>query len=471
MNIRDMRIFVTGATGVIGRRAVVKLVAAGHEVSGVARSAAKADELRRAGAAPVQVDLFDAEGLRRAVGGHDAVVNLATHIPPVTRAARASAWAENDRIRREASGLLIDAALAGGVHLFVQESLAFYYEDRGDEWIDDDTPLADLPLLESVRVAEANVARFDAAGGRGVVLRFGRFYAAESDYTRAQLKAGRVGVSFELGTPDGYQPLIDADDAASAVVAALGAPGGTYDVVDDAPMTRREVDGVVARIGGRRRLWRPDRFAARSSMAASFSRSNRVSNRRFAEVTGWRPRARSAAEGLPKVAGEISAAPHRPAAPALVALAILAVSGLVVGVHAQFFPVSFYEDFPFGRGWVAFDPPYNEHLVRDVGGLNLGLALVAGAAWVTRRLSLVRIAGLAWLLFAVPHAWYHLAHLSHVDGVADQIGVALGTVGPAVAAAIAAFWPARPPLPTPTAASGPAGADQRALSEATRSPR
>jgi nucleoside-diphosphate-sugar epimerase len=442
-----MRIFVTGATGVIGRRAVAQLVAAGHEVSGVARSAPKADELRRAGATPVTVDLFDAEGLRGAVAGHEAVVNLATHIPPATRAARPSGWAENDRIRREASGLLVDAAMAAGAEVFVQESLAFFYQDRGDEWIDEDTPLADLPLVEPVGAAESNVARFNDGAGRGVVLRFGRFYAADSDQTRAQLWTARTGVSLELGTPDGYQPFVDIDDAAAAVVAALDAPGGVYNVVDDEPMTRREIDGVVAGTVGRQRLRRPDRLVARSSMGAAFARSNRVSNRRFRETTGWRPRSTSAAVGLPRVAGEVAVRARRPAVPALVAMAILAVSGLVVGLHAQFLPASFYDDFPLGRGWVAYDPPYNEHLVRDVGGLNLGLALVAGAAWVTRRRSLVRIAGLAWLLFAVPHAWYHLSHLSHVDGLADQVGVAFGTVGPAVAAAIAAFWPARPPLP------------------------
>jgi nucleoside-diphosphate-sugar epimerase len=460
-----MRVFVTGATGVIGRRAVALLVQAGHEVTGVARSPAKADQLRAAGAQPVEVDLFDAEGLRRAVEGHDAVVNLATHIPSVTKASSAKAWAENDRIRREASGLLVDAAIAAGASVFVQESLAFYYEDRGQDWIDENAPLVSNPLLDSVLVAEANVARFDAGPGRGVVLRFGRFYATDSDYTRWQLHAARVGVSMEIGAPDGYQPLIDVDDAAAAVVAALEAPGGTYNIVDDVPMTRRQIDGAVAALAGRRRLRRADRLSARTSMAEVFSRSNRVSNHRFRDAAGWRPSSPSAAEGMAKVAGELAAAPFRLAGITLVALAVLAISGLAVGVQALFFPTSFYEDFPFGRGWVALDPPYNEHLVRDVGGLNLGLAFVAGSAWITRRVSLARIAGIAWLLFAVPHAWYHLIHLDAATG-ADQVGIAVGTVLPALAAAIAAFWPSRPPLPAPTAGSEPVYADERALREA-----
>src|SRR6476661_7349655 len=131
-----MRVFVAGATGVLGRRAVARLVAAGHQVTGIARSPEKAAQLETLGAAPVGVDLFDPDGLRVAVAGHDAVVNLATHIPPLRDMARLSTWAENERIRRDASGHLVDAAIAAGARVFVQESLAFMYGEHGAEWID-----------------------------------------------------------------------------------------------------------------------------------------------------------------------------------------------------------------------------------------------------------------------------------------------------------------------------------------------
>ena len=91
------RVFVAGATGVLGRRAVRRLVAAGHQDTGVARTDAKAAELRAAGAAAVRVDLFDPAALRAAVSGHDVVVNLATHIPPMRAAAKPSAWDDNTR--------------------------------------------------------------------------------------------------------------------------------------------------------------------------------------------------------------------------------------------------------------------------------------------------------------------------------------------------------------------------------------
>jgi len=80
------RVFVSGATGVIGSRVVPQLIAAGHRVTAVARSPEKRAALERAGASAINVDLFDPIAVRRAVAGHDVVINLATHIPPSSRA-------------------------------------------------------------------------------------------------------------------------------------------------------------------------------------------------------------------------------------------------------------------------------------------------------------------------------------------------------------------------------------------------
>ncbi|HYL51743.1 MAG TPA: NAD(P)H-binding protein, partial [Acidimicrobiia bacterium] len=102
-----MRVFVAGATGVAGRRAVARLVAAGHDVTGIARSAQKEALLASLGARSVRVGLFDPEAVRHAVAGHDAVVNLATKIPTLSKMAQMSAWQENERIRREASAHLV----------------------------------------------------------------------------------------------------------------------------------------------------------------------------------------------------------------------------------------------------------------------------------------------------------------------------------------------------------------------------
>ena len=122
------------------------------------------------------------------------------------------------------------------------------------------------------------------------------------------------------------------------------------------------------------------------------------------------------------------------------ALIVIAGGGLLVGLWAQGFPRSFYDDFPgMGRVWVAVDGPFNEHLVRDVGGLNLGLAFVAVMALVTGSLMLARVAGGAALLYGLPHLIYHGTHLDGYD-TTDKIAM-LGSLAFAVLAAILVATP------------------------------
>jgi hypothetical protein len=110
------------------------------------------------------------------------------------------------------------------------------------------------------------------------------------------------------------------------------------------------------------------------------------------------------------------------------ALALLGLVGLQIGVWATLAPRSFYDDFPGGgRAWVAADGPYNEHLVRDFGALNLALTAVVVVALVTGAPAAVRAAGLAWLVYSVPHFVYHARHLDVYD-TSDKVltMVALG---------------------------------------------
>ena len=120
-----------------------------------------------------------------------------------------------------------------------------------------------------------------------------------------------------------------------------------------------------------------------------------------------------------------------------VALIVLAVSSIVVGLWAQFAPRSFYDDFPGGgRHWVNADGPFNEHLVRDVGGLNLALVVILVAALVTMSSIMIRVAGLAALVYSLPHAVYHSSHLDMYDDNVDQIGLAFSLWGFVVLAAV-----------------------------------
>ncbi|HEU4562961.1 MAG TPA: NAD-dependent epimerase/dehydratase family protein, partial [Longimicrobium sp.] len=118
-----MEIFVTGATGVLGREVVRLLAGAGHHVRALSRSPSNDALLSRLGAQPVRGDLFDAASLSAAVAGCEAVLHLATRIPPRSRATSPDAWAENHRIRIEGTRTLVDAALDAKASIFIYPSV------------------------------------------------------------------------------------------------------------------------------------------------------------------------------------------------------------------------------------------------------------------------------------------------------------------------------------------------------------
>lgn len=294
-----MKVFVTGATGAIGRFAVPELVAAGHEVIGLARNDEKAAQLEQQGATAARVSLFDEAALKEAFAGCDAVCNLATSIPPMAKATSMKNWAENDRIRRDGSTAVVDAALAAGVGRVVQESITFTYPDRGAAWIDETVPIAPPPLGEAVPAAEANANRLTREGGVGVVLRFGLFYGPGSEHTAQFLRAARRHIAPVAGPPQNYQSSIHLHDAATAVVASLALPAGTYNVTDDEPLTKKDYARAIgAAVCKRPWITVPGRLVKVSGRQAEImSRSQRVSNAAIKAACEWRPEYPSAREG------------------------------------------------------------------------------------------------------------------------------------------------------------------------------
>lgn len=305
-----MRVFVAGATGVVGRRAVPLLIAAGHKVTAVGRNPEKRRQLERAGAQALAVDLLSREDVRSAVAGHDAVVNLATHIPPGVRALLPGVWRENDRLRRTASAILCEAALAGGAQRFIQESFAPVYPDRGDRWIDESTPLEPVRFNRSILDAERSAERFIAGGGTGVTLRFGAFYGPDAGHIVDLIGMIRRGWAPMPGPAESFISSVSHDDAASAVAAALGAPSGVYNVVDSEPLSHRAyVDSLAAALGlPAPRLPPPWAAWLFGSIGALLARSLRISNKRLKQVTGWQPKYPSVRGGWPSVLAAISAA-------------------------------------------------------------------------------------------------------------------------------------------------------------------
>jgi nucleoside-diphosphate-sugar epimerase len=194
-----VRIFLAGATGVIGIRLVPLLVAGGHHVTGMTRSPAKAEALRPLGADPVVCDVFDADGLSAAVraASPELVLHQLTDLPD-DPALIPEAQARNGRMRREGTANLVAAGTAAGATRFLAQSIAWEVaSERG---------------RESVRALEDAIL---AVGG--VVLRYGQFYGPGTYYPD------------EAPQP----PRIHVDAAARRTVAVLDAPSSVITLVED----------------------------------------------------------------------------------------------------------------------------------------------------------------------------------------------------------------------------------------------
>jgi nucleoside-diphosphate-sugar epimerase len=197
-----MRLLVTGGTGVLGRALRPLAEAAGHEFAMPGR-----DEL----------DLFDPSAVADAVRDVDGVLHLATRIRSLEQLSDPHAWGENDRLRADASTILVDAAIAAGVTVYVQPTVTFVYPPDGP--VSEGTPVGEvLPILRSALVAEQQAERFAHAGGRGVVLRLGLLDGPGTWYDQPM---GDFGATLHVS------------DAGRALLSALSLPSGIYNVCRD----------------------------------------------------------------------------------------------------------------------------------------------------------------------------------------------------------------------------------------------
>jgi nucleoside-diphosphate-sugar epimerase len=304
-----VKVFVTGGTGVLGRATIRRLLARGHKVVALAHNDHAVEKLHALDATPVRGDLFDPGALVQMVEGSEAIIHLATRIPASSRMRKASAWQENDRLRAEGTTNLVDAGIAAGVGVVVYPSVVFLYPDSGSQWIDATTSgQRTTPFLKSTVAAESQVQRFTDAGGRGVVLRLAWLYGQESSHTLEAREYAKKGIAAIAGRGDAYQSWIWDQDAAEAIVMAMEhAPAGIYDVVDDEPVSRNDLVRAMASGVGRKNLRRlpgiVTRLATGGTVAEMAGRSQRVSNRRFKEATGWKPTVHNVYEGWKQLAG------------------------------------------------------------------------------------------------------------------------------------------------------------------------
>lgn len=305
-----MNVFITGASGVIGRRAIPILRRIGHTVTATAHSQQSHERLAGLGVRTVAVSLFDRDALARAFKSQEVVINLATHIPHSSMGAfLPRAWRENDRIRRDASAAIVDACLATGVSRVIQESFAPVYPDCGDRWIEEQTPLHPVHYNHTVADAEASAGRFEAHGRSTVILRFGGFYGSDALQTREMVRWVKRGWGPLPGRSSAYISSISHDDAAAAVAMALLLPSGAYNVVDDEPVSHRDFfDTLASALDVRSpRLPPPWLTPLFGSLGEMLARSLRISNRKLRSASTWTPQYPSVREGWRTVVPALTA--------------------------------------------------------------------------------------------------------------------------------------------------------------------
>lgn len=236
-----MKIFVAGASGAIGQPLVVELIHQGHTVTGMTHSDAGAEKLAKAGAAVARVSAFDAPALEEALRRCSAeiVIDELTALPKHP-AEMAAAAAGDRKLRLEGGGNLFRAAQAAGVRRYLQQASAFFLKS-GNGLADESESLA-VDASPGVAAAARTYAElekrlFSSSAMDGVALRYGFFYGPNTWYDRDGASADEVRKQEMpiIGRGEGVWSWIHIDDAAHATVAALTAPPGVYNVVDDDP--------------------------------------------------------------------------------------------------------------------------------------------------------------------------------------------------------------------------------------------
>jgi 2-alkyl-3-oxoalkanoate reductase len=300
-----VRVFVAGATGVIGRRLVPQLLAAGHHVTAMVRSPARAEAARSLGAEPAVADALDADAVRSAVAEArpEAVIHELTALPRRINPRRIARDFElNDRLRSEGTRHLVQAAQAAGASRVIAQSISFAYTPGPAGTVhSEQDPLyvdAPMPFRRSARALAELETTVQSAGG--LVMRYGYFYGPGSSIARD----GSVGEDVArrrvpiIGSGRGVWSFIQVDDAAAATVAALtrGEPGA-YNIVDDEPAPVSEWLPALAQALCARPPRRVPAFVARlvagSYAVSTMTEAQGATNQLAARALGWTPRHKS----------------------------------------------------------------------------------------------------------------------------------------------------------------------------------
>ncbi|HVX20086.1 MAG TPA: NAD(P)-dependent oxidoreductase [Acidimicrobiales bacterium] len=315
-----MRVFVAGATGVLGRSLVPQLVAQGHEVVGMTRNTSKQDLVRGLGARPVVADALDPDTVAQAVASAEpeVIVHQLTALSGKMRLRdarhpdRSSTAIMTNRLRTEATDHLLTAGHAAGARRFVAQSFgAFRWARTGGPVLSEADPLDPDPP-PALRVAMVGILHVEQVvpaitWGEGLVLRYGAFYGPGTAVSRApdaQMAAAVRKRRFPvIGDGGGVFSNVHVDDAAAATVIAVerGEPG-IYNVVDDEPAPVREWLPVLASaLGAKPPRHLPRwlaRLAAGEAATLMMTEGRGSSNEKAKRELGWQPHYASWRQGF-----------------------------------------------------------------------------------------------------------------------------------------------------------------------------
>lgn len=302
-----MKIFIAGATGVLGRGLIREFVAGGHQVAGLVRDRRGQSAVEVLGAQSRHADLFDADALARAAEGADVVIHAATAIPVKTRPTPRD-WEMNDRIRRDGTRALAAAAARAGARLYIQQSIVWVARPPDGSFFDESsTP---QPTGDYRSAYDGEQIAFEAGAREGfnvAALRCGWFYGADAAHTRMfgeGIMKRRLPI---VGRGDAVWSCLHTEDAARAFVAAAeGDRTGVWHVVDNQPVTVEEcLKAFAARLGApaprRVPVWLARLVAGRQAVGF-FTSSTVTSNEKFRRDFGWTPRFASYREGFDQIA-------------------------------------------------------------------------------------------------------------------------------------------------------------------------
>lgn len=303
-----MRVFLAGATGVLGQRLVPQLRAAGHEVVATTTNPAKLDALRAAGTEPVVLDGLDAAAVGEAVAhaAPDAIVHQMTALATAGTNLRRfdRTFAHTNRLRTTGTENLFAAARAAGVPRVVVQSFTGWTNERSGGRLKSETDALDAHPPASQRQTLAAIEALErtvlAAGPEAVALRYGLFYGPQtSEVLFDALRKRRMPL---VGDSGAIWSMIHVDDAASATVAALGRGQGVYNIVDDDPAPVGAILVEAAQVAGAKRprqvpVWLA-RLAGGEAAVSMMTQLRGSSNAKAKSELNWTPKWASWRDGF-----------------------------------------------------------------------------------------------------------------------------------------------------------------------------